>query len=57
MPGMDKPAALLGEAIKAKDDVKFDKAFGQMTTACNSCHEAADRAFILIRAPTRVSSA
>jgi hypothetical protein len=55
MTGMDKPAALLGEAVKAKDDVKFDKAFGQMTAACNSCHEAADRAFILIRAPTRVS--
>jgi hypothetical protein len=55
MTGMDKPAALLGEAIRAKDDVKFDRAFGQMTAACNNCHEAADRAFILIRAPTRVS--
>jgi hypothetical protein len=53
--GTDKPAALIGEAISAKDGVKFDMAFGQMTAACNSCHEAAGRAFIFVRVPTRFS--
>jgi hypothetical protein len=53
MTSMDKPAALIREAIKAKDTANFDKAFGQLTTECNACHEAADRAFIFIRVPTR----
>ena len=53
--GTDKPAALIGEAISAKDGVKFDMAFRQMTAACNNCHEAAGRAFIFVRVPTRFS--
>jgi hypothetical protein len=53
MTGMENPAALVGEAIKAKDSAKFDAAFNQMITACNNCHTAADRAYIFIRVPTR----
>jgi hypothetical protein len=41
----------VGEAIKAKDEAKFDRSFAQMTAGCNRCHEAADRAFIVIRRP------
>ena len=55
MTATDKAAALISEAIKAKDGAKFSMAFGQMTAACNSCHEAAGRAFIFIRVPSRVS--
>lgn len=55
MTATDKSAALVGEAIKLKDGAKFDIAFGQMTAACNGCHQAADRDFISIRVPTRGS--
>jgi hypothetical protein len=41
----------VAEAIKAKDEAKFDRSFAQMTAECNRCHEAADRAFIFIRRP------
>jgi hypothetical protein len=53
--GTDDAVALVGEAIRAKDGVKFGRSFAQMTAACNSCHEAAGRAFILVRTPTRFS--
>jgi hypothetical protein len=42
----------LGEAIKAKDEAKFDQAFDEMNAGCNRCHEAADRSFIFIRRPS-----
>jgi hypothetical protein len=42
----------LGEAIKAKDEAKFDKAFDEMNAGCNRCHEAADRPFIVMRRPS-----
>ena len=41
----------LDDAIKAKDEQKFTKAFGKLTAACNSCHEAAGFEFIKIRVP------
>ena len=41
----------LDQAIKAKDEQKFAKAFGKLTAACNSCHEAAGFGFIKIRVP------
>lgn len=41
----------LDDAIKAKDSVKFAKAFGKLTAACNSCHEATGFGFIRIREP------
>ena len=46
----------LGEAIKAKDEAKFDKAFDDMSAGCNRCHEAADRPFIVIRRPSYPSA-
>jgi hypothetical protein len=51
----DKSAALVAEAIKARSAGKFDVAFGQMTAACNTCHETTNRAFILVRTPSRFS--
>jgi cytochrome c553 len=46
----------LGEAIKAKDEAKFDRAFDEMNAGCNRCHEAADRPFIVIRRPSYPSA-
>jgi hypothetical protein len=56
--GGSKMAAMMGpatddlaDAIKAKDGKKFLSAFGKLTAACNSCHEAAGFGFIKIRDP------
>ena len=51
MSGMTAPTDDLDDAIKAKDSAKFVKAFSKLTTACNSCHEAAGFGFIKIRDP------
>lgn len=39
-------------AIKAKDGVKFSKAFSKLTAACNNCHDANGFGFIKMRDPT-----
>ena len=41
----------IGTAIAEKDGAKFRKAFDRLTSACNSCHQAADFGFIVIREP------
>jgi cytochrome c553 len=46
-----QPADEVGSAIDAKDSAKFAKAFDRLTSACNSCHEAAGFGFIAIRPP------
>ena len=51
MSQMKPPADDLDEAIKAKDSVKFAKAYSRLTAACNSCHEATGFGFIKIRDP------
>ena len=45
----------VSKAIEAKDLARFTETFERMTAACNTCHKAADRGFIVIRAPTRFS--
>ena len=40
-----------GSAIAAKDSAKFVKAYDGLTSACNSCHQAAGFGFIVIREP------
>jgi len=40
-------------AIATRDFSKFSASFDQLTTACNSCHQAANRAYIAIRRPTQ----
>ncbi len=47
MPAADE----LGKAIEAKDAAKFASAYGKLTAACNSCHEATGLGFIKIRVP------
>jgi len=52
LTGTDKIKSVINEAIKSKDETKFDQSFVQLTAECNRCHEAADRAFIFIRRPS-----
>ncbi len=46
------PVQRLSAAIAAKDGAKFDVAFAALTDACNACHRAIDRGFIVIQVPT-----
>jgi hypothetical protein len=48
---MTLPADEVRSAIEAKDSAKFAKAFEKLTSACNSCHQAAGVGFIAIREP------
>jgi hypothetical protein len=48
---MTQPADEVRSAIEAKDSAKFAKAFEKLTSACNSCHQAAGVGFIAIREP------
>ncbi len=52
----EKIRSALSEAIKTKNEVKFDQAFDEMNAGCNRCHVAADRAFIVIRRPSYPSA-
>ncbi len=47
-----QPLADLDTSIKNKNRAAFEKSFDQMTRACNGCHHAASRGFIVIRRPT-----
>jgi hypothetical protein len=40
------------KAIKAKEQKRFVTAFDKLTEACNSCHQSANRSFIVIQRPT-----
>lgn len=49
---MDAPIAEVEKTIKAKDRARFVAAFDKLTEACNACHQAASRPFIVIQRPT-----
>jgi hypothetical protein len=38
-------------AIKARDRTKFVSAYDNLTGACNTCHQSANRPFIVIQRP------
>jgi hypothetical protein len=42
-------------AIKTRDSGKFTASFDRLTAACNACHEAANRGFIVIQRPATSS--
>ena len=46
------PIAAIDAAIKAKDPAAFTKAYGELTAACNACHQSADHPMIVIQVPT-----
>ncbi len=45
------PLGDIESAIKGRDSGKFAAAFDKLTAACNACHQAANRAFIVIQRP------
>ena len=45
------PIAEVEKAIKSRDRAKFVSTFDKLTDACNTCHQAANRAFIVVQRP------
>jgi hypothetical protein len=54
---IDKPLVELAAMISKKDGAQFFRAFGDLTAACNSCHEAAQVSFVTIEVPHPLHSA
>jgi hypothetical protein len=52
----EQPFKDLKSAIQAKDDVAFAKAYGDLTEACNSCHQALSHGVVAIGVPDVASS-
>ena len=45
------PMAALEQAIKSADTAQFTAAYGQLTEACNTCHQSAEVGMIVIQVP------
>lgn len=48
---VDQPINDVRGSIAEKDIVKFRKSFANLTSACNACHEAAGKEYIVIKIP------
>lgn len=48
---MKDPMEAVSQAIKSADSAKFGEAYARLTATCNACHQATDRAFIVVQAP------
>ena len=48
---MKEPMEAVAEAIKGADAAKFTDAYARLTATCNACHQATDRAVIVIQVP------
>lgn len=46
------PIGEVESAIKARDRARFVAAYNNLTLACNTCHQSANRPFIVIQRPT-----
>jgi hypothetical protein len=50
---VSEPALVeIDQSVKAKDAAAFLNTFNKLTSACNSCHRAAEFGYIVIRVPT-----
>jgi hypothetical protein len=49
---IDPPIKSMESAIAARNGAAFGKAFGDLTTGCNSCHQSTGRGFIVMTVPT-----
>jgi hypothetical protein len=47
-----QPFEDLHKAIQTKDATAFDQAYGDLTSACNACHQGTNHGVVVIRAPT-----
>jgi hypothetical protein len=52
----EQPFKNLRSAIQSKDSAAFDKAYADLTDACNSCHQALNHGVVQIRVPSRTSA-
>ena len=52
----EEPFKALSTAIQSKDDVAFAKTYADLTSACNSCHQALNHGVVEIRVPNRAST-
>ena len=52
----EQPFKELSSSIRAKDGAAFDKAYADLTGACNSCHQALNHGVVNIRVPSRTSA-
>jgi hypothetical protein len=52
----EQPFTELNSAIKAKDGAAFAKAYGDLTDACNSCHQALNHGVVQTLVPSRTSA-
>jgi hypothetical protein len=52
----EQPFKELDSAIRSKDSPAFDKAYADLTDACNSCHQALNHGVVEIRVPNRTSA-
>jgi hypothetical protein len=50
-----QPFEDLHKAIEAKDTAAFAKAYGDLTSACNACHQGMNHGVVVIRVPTNSS--
>ncbi len=46
------PLGDLAQSIAAKDSARFARAFDRLSTACNDCHQASERGYIVIKRPS-----
>jgi hypothetical protein len=46
-----EPIDDLGQAIGEKNESRFAAAYAKLTDACNACHQAANRPFVVIQEP------
>jgi hypothetical protein len=46
-----QPLLDLGQAVKEKNERLYNEAYGRLTEACNGCHQAARRGFVVIQDP------
>jgi hypothetical protein len=52
---VDGPMADLAQAIKSADSQRFTAAYSELTDACNACHQATSRGFVVIQTPAASS--
>jgi hypothetical protein len=52
----EQPFKELKSAVQSKDATAFNKAYADLTAACNSCHQALDHGVVEIVVPDRTSA-
>jgi len=52
----EQPFEELNSAIQSRDGTAFARVYGDLTDACNSCHQALNHGVVEIRVPNRTSA-